>query len=211
MHFFPESLERYAEDHTTSESELLKKLNRETQARIYMPQMISGHLQGQLLRMISLLIRPKNILEIGTFTGYSAICMSDGLQPGGTLYTIDINEELREMAEQYFKQAGISEKVNYKIGDATNIISELNATFDLVFIDADKINYSKYYELVFDKVRRGGVILADNVLWSGKVIEEVRDDETNALIAFNDRIQQDSRVDNVLLTQRDGLMMIRKK
>jgi predicted O-methyltransferase YrrM len=211
MHFFPESLERYAEDHTTFESELLKKLNRETQARIYMPQMISGHLQGQLLRMISLLIRPKNILEIGTFTGYSAICMSDGLQPGGTLYTIDINEELREMAEQYFKQAGISEKVNYKIGDATNIIPELNATFDLVFIDADKINYSKYYELVFDKVRRGGVILADNVLWSGKVIEEVRDDETNALIAFNDRIQQDSRVDNVLLTQRDGLMMIRKK
>ncbi len=211
MHFFPESLERYAEDHTTSESELLKKLNRETQARIYMPQMVSGHLQGQLLRMISLLIRPKNILEIGTFTGYSAICMSDGLQPGGTLYTIDINEELREMAEQYFKQAGISEKVNYKIGDATNIIPELNATFDLVFIDADKINYSKYYELVFDKVRSGGVILADNVLWSGKVIEEVRDDETNALIAFNDRIQQDSRVDNVLLTQRDGLMMIRKK
>ncbi|MBA2422673.1 MAG: O-methyltransferase [Chitinophagales bacterium] len=211
MHFFPESLERYAEDHTTSESELLKKLNRETQARIYMPQMVSGHLQGQLLRMISLLIRPKSILEIGTFTGYSAICMSDGLQPGGTLYTIDINEELREMAEQYFKQAGISEKVNYKIGDATNIIPELNATFDLVFIDADKINYSKYYELVFDKVRRGGVILADNVLWSGKVIEEVRDDETNALIAFNDRIQQDSRVDNVLLTQRDGLMMIRKK
>jgi predicted O-methyltransferase YrrM len=211
MHFFPESLERYAEDHTTSESELLKKLNRETQARIYMPQMISGHLQGQLLRMISLLIRPKNILEIGTFTGYSAICMSDGLQPGGTLYTIDINEELREMAEQYFKQAGISEKVNYKIGDATNIIPELNATFDLVFIDADKINYSKYYKLVFDKVRSGGVILADNVLWSGKVIEEVSDDETNALIAFNDRIQQDSRVDNVLLTQRDGLMMIRKK
>jgi predicted O-methyltransferase YrrM len=211
MHFFPESLERYAEEHTTLESELLRQLNRETQARIYMPQMLSGHLQGQLLRMISLLVRPKNILEIGTFTGYSAICMSEGLQEDGILYTIDINEELKEMAERYFEQAGIRDKIDYRIGNATDIIPELNVSFDLVFIDADKINYTKYYELVFDRVNSGGVILADNVLWSGKIIEPVRDDETNALMAFNDRVQQDHRVDNVLITQRDGLMMIRKK
>jgi predicted O-methyltransferase YrrM len=211
MHFFPESLERYAEEHTTLESELLRQLNRETQARIYMPQMLSGHLQGQLLRMISLLVRPKNILEIGTFTGYSAICMSEGLQEDGILYTIDINEELKEMAERYFEQAGIRDKIDYRIGNATDIIPELNVSFDLVFIDADKINYTKYYELVFDRVNSGGVILADNVLWSGKIIEPVRDAETNALMAFNDRVQQDQRADNVLITQRDGLMMIRKK
>jgi predicted O-methyltransferase YrrM len=211
MHFFPESLERYVEEHTTTESELLRQLNRETQARIYMPQMLSGHLQGQLLRIISLLVRPKNILEIGTFTGYSAICMSEGLQEDGILYTIDINEELKEMAERYFEQAGIRDKIDYRIGNATDIIPELNVSFDLVFIDADKINYTKYYELVFDRVNSGGVILADNVLWSGKIIEPVRDAETNALMAFNDRVQQDHRVDNVLITQRDGLMMIRKK
>ncbi len=211
MHFFPESLERYVEEHTTTESELLRQLNRETQARIYMPQMLSGHLQGQLLRIISLLVRPKNILEIGTFTGYSAICMSEGLQEDGILYTIDINEELKEMAERYFEQAGIRDKIDYRIGNATDIIPELNVSFDLVFIDADKINYTKYYELVFDRVNSGGVILADNVLWSGKIIEPVRDAETNALMAFNDRVQQDQRADNVLITQRDGLMMIRKK
>ncbi len=211
MHFFPESLERYVEEHTTTESELLRQLNRETQARIYMPQMLSGHLQGQLLRIISLLVRPKNILEIGTFTGYSAICMSEGLQEDGILYTIDINEELKEMAERYFEQAGIRDKIDYRIGNATDIIPELNVSFDLVFIDADKINYTKYYELVFDRVNSGGVILADNVLWRGKVIEPVRDAETSALMAFNDRVQQDHRVDNVLITQRDGLMMIRKK
>ncbi len=211
MYFFPESLERYAEEHTTPESELLRQLNRETQARIYMPQMLSGHLQGQLLRIISLLVRPKNILEIGTFTGYSAICMSEGLQEDGILYTIDINEELKEMAERYFEQAGIRDKIDYRIGNATDIIPELNVSFDLVFIDADKINYTKYYELVFDRVNSGGVLLADNVLWSGKVIEPVRDAETNALMAFNDRVQQDHRVDNVLITQRDGLMMVRKK
>jgi predicted O-methyltransferase YrrM len=211
MHFFPESLERYVEEHTTTESELLRQLNRETQVRIYMPQMLSGHLQGQLLRIISLLVRPKNILEIGTFTGYSAICMSEGLQEDGILYTIDINEELKEMAERYFEQAGIRDKIDYRIGNATDIIPELNVSFDLVFIDADKINYTKYYELVFDRVNSGGVILADNVLWSGKIIEPVRDAETNALMAFNDRVQQDQRADNVLITQRDGLMMIRKK
>ena len=211
MNIIPEALQKYAEEHTKAESEVLKQLNRETHARIYMPQMISGHLQGQFIRLISLLVQPKNILDIGTFTGYSAICMSDGLQHGGKLYTIDVNEELKEMVKEYFRKAGISDRVNQIIGDATQIIPSLDVMFDLVFIDADKVNYSKYYDLVFDKIRSGGVILADNVLWSGKVIEENKDEETKALVAFSNKVQKDPRVDNVLITERDGLMLIRKK
>ena len=211
MHFFPEALEQYAEAHTTAESEILSQLNRETFARIYMPQMLSGHLQGQFIRLISKVLQPKNILEIGTFTGYSAICLADGLQEDGRLFTIDINEELKEMTENYFRKAGIAEKINYLIGNAAEIIPQLDVMFDLVFIDADKVNYSKYYDLAFDKVRSGGIILADNVLWSGKVTEANPDDETRALMAFSDKIQADARVENVLITQRDGLMMIRKK
>jgi predicted O-methyltransferase YrrM len=211
MHFFPESLERYAEEHTKPESEVLKELSRETYARIYMPQMLSGHLQGQFLRIISLLVQPKNILDIGTFTGYSSICLSSGLQQGGKLFTIDVNEELKEMAERYFQRAGISDKINYMIGNAALIIPTLDVSFDIVFIDADKVNYSRYYDLVFDKVRSGGVILADNVLWSGKVVEDDQDSETKALVSFSNKVQADDRVDNVLVTERDGLMLIRKK
>jgi caffeoyl-CoA O-methyltransferase len=211
MHFFPEALEQYAEAHTTAESEILSQLNRETFARIYMPQMLSGHLQGQFIRLISKVLQPKNILEIGTFTGYSAICLADGLVEGGKLFTIDINEELKEMTESYFTKAGIAENVNYLIGNASEIIPRLDVVFDLVFIDADKVNYSKYYDLAFDKIRSGGIVLADNVLWSGKVTEANPDDETKALMAFSDKIQADARVENVLITQRDGLMMIRKK
>lgn len=211
MHFFSEALERYAEEHTTQESVILKQLNRETNARVFMPQMLSGHLQGQLIRMISLLVKPKYILEIGTFTGYSAICLSEGLQENGMLFTIDVNEELREMAEHYFTQAGINHKVDFRTGNAQDIIPVLDVSFDLVFIDADKLNYPLYYDLVFEKVRPGGVILADNVLWSGKVVEEYQDAETKALMSFNERVQSDERVDNVLMTIRDGLMMIRKK
>jgi predicted O-methyltransferase YrrM len=211
MHFFPESLEHFAEAHTTPESDVLQQLNRETNARIYMPQMLSGHLQGQFMRMMSLVLRPINVLEIGTYTGYSAICLAEGLQPGGKLYTIDINEELKEMVDRYFTLSGMRERIVNLIGDATKIIPTLDATFDLVFIDADKTNYSNYYDLVFDKVRSGGVILADNVLWSGKVVEAGQDNETKALVAFCDKVHRDSRVDNVLITQRDGLMMIRKK
>lgn len=211
MHFFSEALERYAEEHTTAESGVLKELNRETNAHILMPQMLSGHVQGQFIRMISMLLRPKNILEIGTFTGYSAICLQEGLQPGGTLYTIDVNEELKEMVDRYFDKAGISHSVKFMIGNAKEIIPTLNVTFDLVFIDADKENYPNYYDLIFDKVSSGGVILADNVLWSGKVVEGNQDTETKALVAFSEKVQRDNRVDNVLVTQRDGLMMIRKK
>jgi predicted O-methyltransferase YrrM len=211
MHFFPEALERFAEEHTKPESELLKELSRETYARIYMPQMISGHLQGQFLRIISLLVQPENILDIGTFTGYSSICLSSGLQQGGKLFTIDVNEELKEMAERYFQRAGIRDKIEYMIGNAASIIPTLDVSFDIVFIDADKVNYSTYYDLVFDKVRSGGVILADNVLWSGKVVEDDQESETKALVAFSNKVQADNRVDNVLITQRDGLMLIRKK
>ncbi len=211
MHFFPEALEQYAVAHTKSASEVLQQLERETYTRIYMPQMVSGHLQGKFLSMISRMVKPENILEIGTFTGYSAICLSDGLQENGTLYTIDVNEELEEMARKYFAQAGLTHKVKYMIGDAVSLIPQIEVMLDLVFIDADKENYSKYYDLVFPKLRSGGVILADNVLWSGKVIEEKMDAETKALTAFNDKVQSDPRVDNVLITIRDGVMMMIKK
>lgn len=211
MNFFPEVLERYAEAHTKAESEVLRQLSRETHAKILMPQMLSGHLQGQFLRMVSLLIKPRYILEIGTFTGYSAICMSEGLQEGGTLITLDVNEELREITERYFEKAQISNRVDFRTGHAADIIPTLQVTFDLIFIDADKQQYGLYYDLVIDKLRPGGVILADNVLWSGKVVEDDQSAETLALKAFNDKVQKDERVDNIMLTIRDGLMMIRKK
>lgn len=211
MHFFPESLELYAEAHTKPESEVLRQLNRETNARVLMPQMLSGHLQGQFIRMISLMVQPKSILEIGTFTGYSAICLSEGLQQNGRLITIDVNEELKETAVRYFRQAGILHKVDFRIGDATRIIPTIEEMFDLVFIDADKLNYCVYYHLVIDKLRSGGILLADNVLWSGKVTADNPDAETQALMDFNRTIQEDERVDNVLVTLRDGLMVIRKK
>lgn len=211
MNFFPEELERYAEAHTKAENEVLRQLSRETHAKVLMPQMLSGHLQGQFLRMVSLLIKPRYILEIGTFTGYSAICMSEGLQEGGTLITLDVNEELREITERYFEKAQISDRVDFRMGHAADIIPTLQVTFDLIFIDADKQQYGLYYDLVIDKLRPGGVILADNVLWSGKVVEDDQSAETLALKAFNDKVQKDERVDNIMLTIRDGLMMIRKK
>ena len=211
MNFFPEELERYAEAHTKAENEVLRQLSRETHAKVLMPQMLSGHLQGQFLRMVSLLIKPRYILEIGTFTGYSAICMSEGLQEGGTLITLDVNEDLREITERYFEKAQISDRVDFRTGQAADIIPTLQVTFDLIFIDADKQQYGLYYDLVIDKLRPGGVILADNVLWSGKVVEDDQSAETLALKAFNDKVQKDERVDNIMLTIRDGLMMIRKK
>jgi predicted O-methyltransferase YrrM len=211
MHFFPEKLEQYATGHTKPASKVLNSLERETYARIYMPQMVSGHLQGRFLSMVSKMLNPGNILEIGTFTGYSAICLSEGLKDGGTLYTIDINEELEALAKKYFEQAGLGKKIKYLTGNAVEIIPELDVQFDLVYIDADKENYSKYYDLVFDKLRSGGLILADNVLWSGKVIDEKQDQETKALVAFNEKVQCDERVENVLVTIRDGVMMVRKK
>lgn len=210
MEFLPEDIARYSEEHTSPESELLKQISRDTHAKVMMPRMLSGHVQGRFLSMISKFIQPKTILEIGTYTGYSAICLAEGLAPEGQLITIDVNEELETRVRSYFSQAGLTSKIDYHIGDAAKIIPALNQNFDLVFIDADKENYSLYYELVFEKVNPGGAILADNVLWSGKVTQSKMDKDTHALIEFNKKIQADNRVENLLLPLRDGIMMIRK-
>jgi predicted O-methyltransferase YrrM len=210
MDFLPEDLNEYIEKHTRDEGEVLKALDRETYLKVLMPRMLSGHIQGQVLRMFSLMIQPETILEIGTFTGYSAICLAEGLVSEGKLHTIDINEELKPMVQSYFKKAGVSDKIVYHIGNALEIIPKLDMLFDLVFIDADKENYSNYFDLVIDKVRPGGYIIADNVLWSGKVIQPKPDEETMALMAFNEKVHADKRVENVLVPVRDGLMVMRK-
>lgn len=211
MEFLPEKIQQYAEEHTSPENPLLKQLNRETYSKMMMPRMLSGHMQGRILATFSHMLKPKNILEIGTYTGYSAICLAEGLAEGGKLTTIDINEELEDMVRQYFDRAGISDKVDFQIGNALDLIVNLKQMFDLVFIDADKANYSNYYDMIIDKVRQGGYIIADNVLWSGKVVEEgKKDKDTQALIEFNTKINNDGRVENVLMPVRDGLMVIRK-
>lgn len=210
MDFLPEKLERYVEEMTSDEPELLKKLNRETHAKILKPRMLSGHLQGRVLSMLSRMIRPKKILEIGTYTGYAAICLAEGLEEGGMLHTIDINEELQDMVQQYILESGNKEKITLHIGNALDIIPTLQTNFDLVFIDADKENYSKYYDLLIDQLDSGSYLIADNVLWSGKVVEKVVDEETKALMKFSQKVKEDSRVENVLFPIRDGLMVIRK-
>lgn len=210
MEFIPTDIQQYAEKHTSAESGLLSKINRDTHANVLSPRMLSGHLQGRLLALISQMLQPKHVLELGTYTGYSAICLAEGIQPGGKLITIDVNEELEDQVRAYFKQAGVADKIDYRMGKARDIIPGLTETFDLVFIDADKENYSAYFDLVFDKVRIGGIILADNVLWSGKVTSPKPDKDTRAILDFNRKIQEDSRVENVLLPVRDGIMMIRK-
>jgi predicted O-methyltransferase YrrM len=206
------NLEDYIADHTSAESELLQKLNRETHVKILFPRMLSGHLQGKILEMISWMIRPERVLEIGTYTGYSAMCLASGLSENGLIHTIEINPELEEFILKYFKEAGLSEKIKLHIGNALKIIPQLDENFDLVFIDADKENYLNYYNLIFDKVRKGGFILADNALWDGKVVDNKKrpDKETEGIIRFNDFVQNDSRVENVLLPVRDGIMIVRK-
>ena len=210
MDFIQSDIQRYAEQHTSEESDLLKRINRETYAQVLMPRMLSGHLQGRVLSMVSQMIKPKVILEIGTYTGYSAICLAEGLTPGGKLITIDRNEELESRVREYFAEANLSDKIDFRIGNALSIIPTLRETFDLVFIDADKENYSRYFDLVIDKIREGGIILADNVLWSGKVLNEKQDKDTRAIVEFNQKIHADRRVENVLLPIRDGILMIRK-
>ena len=212
MEFISKNLSEYIENHTQAETELLKKLSRDTYAHILMPRMLSGHVQGRFLSMISHMISPAAVLEIGTYTGYSAICLAEGLKPEGKLYTIDINEELESMARKYFKEAGLEDQIDYRIGNALKIIPTMNIQFDLVFIDADKENYLNYYNLIFDKVKIGGYIIADNVLWSGKVVDKniKIDKDTRALMDFNDFVHQDKRVENIVLPLRDGLMILRK-
>lgn len=212
MDFLPPEIEDYASQHSSPESDLLKKLNRETWSKVLYPRMLSGHLQGRILGFMSKLIKPRRVLEIGTYTGYSAICLSEGLEEGGLVETIDINEELFPMVENYLKEANLSDKIKCYTGDAGMIIPTLAGPFDLVFIDADKENYSLYFDLVFDKVNPGGLIIADNVLWSGKVLDEPKanDKETISIKAFNEKIRNDDRIEKLLLPVRDGLMFVRK-
>jgi predicted O-methyltransferase YrrM len=213
MEFLDVTIQNYISDHTSPEPTVLQKLNRYTQANVLMPRMLSGHVQGRFLTMISQMIRPKRILEIGTFTGYSAICMAEGLQENGSLITIDKNEELEDLVKKYFQEAGLADKINFLIGDALEIIPKLEAYFDLVFIDADKLNYQNYFNLIIDKVIPGGFILADNVLWSGKVVPEEdkpTDKDTLSIMNFNEAIQRDERVTNIIVPVRDGLMIVRK-
>lgn len=204
------AIQKYSEDHTSAENDLLKKINRDTHANIMMPRMLSGHMQGRILSMISCMIKPSVILEIGTYTGYSALCMAEGLTPDGKLITLDINEELESRVRNYFSNSPFHSQIDYRIGDALDIIPLLDMNFDLVFIDADKENYARYYDLIINRVPLGGYILADNVLWSGKVLDEKSDKDTRAIKAFNDKIQEDTRVENVLLPVRDGILVMRK-
>ncbi|PRY16421.1 putative O-methyltransferase YrrM [Pontibacter ummariensis] len=214
MDFIDDELLQYAEEHTSPESELLHKVNRQTHLNVLKPRMLSGHLQGRLLSLYAKMIQPKQILEVGTYTGYSALCMAEGLRPDGTLHTIDINEELEERVRGYFQESGYGDRIQYYIGNALEIIPTIAASFDLVFLDADKINYGAYYDLVIDKINPGGYLIADNVLWSGKVLAKYRrklDEDTQAVLDFNQKVHADERVENILLPVRDGLMIARKK
>lgn len=206
-------IENYSEEHSSNHSAILNELYRETHLKVMHPRMLSGQQQGRFLSMLSHMIRPKAILEIGTYTGYSAICLAEGLSKEGKIHTLELDPELEKIANKYFKKAGVDKQIVQYFGDALEIIPSLDILFDLVFIDADKNNYANYYRLIFDKVRSGGYILVDNVLWSGKVIEPLKkgDKDTLGIIEFNTLVQQDERVENVLLPIRDGLMLIRKK
>ena len=212
MEFISKELLTYCESHSTAEDDILKSLNRETYAKVMSPRMLSGHLQGQFLTFLSSMLQPERILEIGTYTGYSAICLARGLKPNGKLITIDVNDELKEMVEQYLSKANVLASCEVLTGDAEKIIPTLNDKFDLVFIDANKEAYSRYYDMVFEKLKVGGYILADNVLWSGNVIKEEKDwdRDTKHLVAFNEKISADNRTEKILLPIRDGLYLIKK-
>jgi len=212
MNFIEERVEEYSMLHTTKESELLNKIDRETHLEVLRPRMLSGHFQGRILSMLSKMISPYRILEIGTYTGYSAICLAEGLTEDGKLYTIDINEELEDRVRQYFLESKYNQQIDLIIGDALNLIPRLNESWDIVFIDADKKNYTKYFNMVVASVKSGGYIIADNVLWSGKVVEKDNlDEDTLALRVFNDTLSKDPRFEVVLLPVRDGLLIARKK
>lgn len=212
MNFIDKKIQDYAEAHTETEPALLQQLSRDTWAHVLAPRMLSGHLQGRILSMLSGMIHPNQVLEIGTYTGYSALCLAEGLTSSGILHTIEVNEELHDMIEHYVNESPFKNQIKLYTGDAKKIIPEIEQTFDLVFIDADKESYSDYYDLVIDKVRKGGYLIADNVLWSGNVIkpEHEWDDETEHVVQFNKKVQADNRVRNLLLPVRDGLMIIEK-
>lgn len=210
--FISEELEKYIDAHTTAGRDLMTRLERETYQKVVQPRMLSGHTMGIVLEMISHMIKPDRILEIGTFTGYGAISLAQGLDEGGIIHTIDVNEELGSLLSRYLEEAGLKDKVIIHFGDALKIIPELEETFDLVFIDAAKEQYIDYYKLAMEKLRKGGFILADNIFWSGKVLEPEagHDKETQGITAFSRFVQQDDRVENTILPVRDGIMVIRK-
>ena len=210
MEFIADEIDSYSLNHTEAEAELLAELNRETWANVMTPRMLSGHLQGRVLSMFSKIINPKNIIEIGTYTGYSALCMAEGLKNEGILHTLDINEEYTSIAKRYFNRSKYSKNIKQHLGNALDIIPKLECNFQLAFIDADKENYSAYFDLIIDKMDLYGYIIADNVLWSGKVTKEKKDKETTALDLYNKKVLADTRVETVLLPIRDGLMVSRK-
>ncbi len=211
MHFISQELENYIEQHSEKEPELLAALNKETYQKVLLPRMLSGHFQGRVLSMLSKLIRPVNILEIGTYTGYSALCLCEGMQENGTLHTIDIKEELVDFQRKHFDKSPWGNQIVQHLGEALDIIPTLDLKFDLVFIDADKENYINYFELIVPKMNKGGIILSDNVLWSGKVLEPLnpKDISTKILLEYNLLLKNDPRVETVLLPIRDGLTVSR--
>ncbi len=209
-----EALMHYCEEHSGEEDEILKELARETHLKVLKPRMLSGHLQGKFLNLMAKLTNAKNVLEIGTYTGYSSICMARGMAEDGKLLTIDINAELEDMVRKYIAKSGLDEKIQFIIGDAIEVLPQLDNSFDLIFLDADKENYENYYHLTVDRLRSGGVLLADNILWSGKVLAKNRkklDKDTEAILRFNKLVNEDPRVENMILPFRDGIMMARKR
>ena len=204
-------IEQYAEAHTSPESDILRALVRETHLKTLSPRMLSGHLQGRFLSMIAKLMQPRRVLEIGTFTGYSALCLTEGVAEGGILYALEGNDELKHIIEKYIEASGFQDKIKLLMGNALEIIPTLDEVFDLVFIDAGKRDYPAYWDLVMDKTRSGGLIIADNILWSGKVVEDNKNLDTQILDSFNKKVLNDARVECVLLPLRDGLMMAIKK
>lgn len=213
MHFLPEKIDNYVVNHSQEEPQILKELSKETWQKVLNPRMLSGAFQGRILSMISKLIQPSSILEIGTYTGYSALCLAEGLSKNGKIITIDKNEELETLQNKYFEKSGFRNQIEQKVGNALEIIATIDKKFDLVFIDADKSNYVNYFHLIIDKMNSGGIILSDNVLWSGKVIEELnpKDIDTKVLLAYNKLMNTDSRIETVLLPVRDGLTISRVK
>ena len=213
MHFLPENIDNYVVNHSQQEPTILKELSKETWQKVLNPRMLSGAFQGRVLSMIAKLINPEHILEIGTYTGYSALCLAEGLQKKGKIITIDKNEELETLQNKYFEKSGYRNQIEQLVGDATKIIPQLEEKFDLVFIDADKSNYINYFHLIIDKMKPGGIILSDNVLWSGKIVEKLnpKDKDTKVLLEYNKLLNEDARIETVLLPIRDGLTISRVK
>ena len=210
MDFLPENIQKYISDISQSESPILKELNRYTNSKVILPRMLSGHVQGRFLSMISKLVNPEIIVEVGTYTGYSCLCLAEGLKKNGKIITIEKDEEFASIAKKFFDRSIYKEKISLLIEDATTAIENISEKIDLAFIDADKVNYTKYYDMLFPKLKNGGLIVADNVLWSGKVTQKVIDDETQSIKNFNIKVKNDERVENLIVGIRDGIMVCQK-